>query len=259
MIGAPTRIVLAVAVARDEGLHIDEALSVTTDGEVVSMTEVVGPTGTRWHVARVDPGELSIRYDAVVDGRAQPPLASEVDLITAVLPSRYVQSDAIVGPALRLAQLREFAAMPVIDRIPAARAWVASTLTYAHGSTVSTDGLPEVMASGRGVCRDFAHLLAGVLRATDLPARVVSVYAPGLVPMDFHAVVEVLLEGRWVVVDATGLAPRTGLLRIASGRDAADTAFLSNDGSGLTLTGIWVWAESDVELSDDPADLVSIG
>ncbi len=60
-----------------------------------------------------------------------------------------------------------------------------------------------------------------------MPARAVAVYAPGLFPMDFHAVAEAVVDGHWQVVDATLLAPRSCLVRIATGRDAADTAFLS--------------------------------
>ncbi|WRL65322.1 hypothetical protein U6N30_06630 [Blastococcus brunescens] len=45
--------------------------------------------------------------------------------------------------------------------------------------------------------------------------------------MDFHAVVEADVDGVWSVVDATRLAPTRSLVRICSGRDAADTAFLS--------------------------------
>ncbi len=45
--------------------------------------------------------------------------------------------------------------------------------------------------------------------------------------MDFHAVVEAAIDGRWRVVDATTLAPATALVRIATGRDASDTAFLT--------------------------------
>ena len=66
-----------------------------------------------------------------------------------------------------------------------------------------------------------------LLRACDTPARMVAVYAPGLEPMDFHAVVKAYVRERWLVVDATALAPRRGLVRIATGRRAADTAFLS--------------------------------
>ena len=47
------------------------------------------------------------------------------------------------------------------------------------------------------------------------------------------------LDGRfrhvWRVVDATQLAPRSNLVRISTGRDAADTAFLDNHGGSITL------------------------
>ena len=60
---------------------------------------------------------------------------------------------------------------------------------------------------------------------TAITPPVAAVYAPGLFPMDFHAVFETLQLGRWCVHDATGLAPRSSLVRIATGRDAADAAF----------------------------------
>jgi hypothetical protein len=33
------------------------------------------------------------------------------------------------------------------------------------------------------------------------------------------------LDGRWYIFDPTRLAPQTGLIRIGTGRDAADTSF----------------------------------
>ena len=53
--------------------------------------------------------------------------------------------------------------------------------------------------------------------------------------MDFHAVAEAFVDGQWRVVDATLLAPRQSLVRIATGRDAADTAFLDNHKGAITL------------------------
>jgi hypothetical protein len=50
--------------------------------------------------------------------------------------------------------------------------------------------------------------------------------------MDFHAVVETAIDGRWQVWDATRLAPRPSLIRVSTGRDAADTAFAT------VLTGL---------------------
>ena len=60
------------------------------------------------------------------------------------------------------------------------------------------------------------------------------------------------------VVDATTLAPRQSLLRIATGRDAADTAFLTNFGGHLLLESTVVTAvvDGDLPVDDITADVV---
>jgi transglutaminase-like putative cysteine protease len=57
----------------------------------------------------------------------------------------------------------------------------------------------------------------------------VSCFAADLAPPDFHAVMEVFLDGAWWIVDLTRLAPVEGMVRICHGRDAADIAFLTTD------------------------------
>ena len=52
-------------------------------------------------------------------------------------------------------------------------------------------------------------------------------------PPDFHAVVEVWLDGGWRLVDATRLAPVEGIVRIGIGRDATDIAFMTVFGEAL--------------------------
>jgi hypothetical protein len=42
-------------------------------------------------------------------------------------------------------------------------------------------------------------------------------------------VFEVYLEGNWWLIDPTRLAPVEGIVRIGSGRDASDIAFLTSD------------------------------
>jgi hypothetical protein len=77
--------------------------------------------------------------------------------------------------------------------------------------------------------------------------------------MDFHAVAEALIDDRWVVVDATGLAPRQSLVRIATGRDAADTAFLDNHGGDVVLNSYQVSAVVSGDLPlDDHAEQVQL-
>ena len=69
--------------------------------------------------------------------------------------------------------------------------------------------------------------LKALARAAHIPARMASVYALGVTPMDFHAVAEVYLGGDWHMIDATGMSCPTETARICVGRDAADIAFLT--------------------------------
>jgi hypothetical protein len=80
-----------------------------------------------------------------------------------------------------------------------------------------------------GVCRDFTHLGITFARALGIPARAVSAYALQLDPPDFHAIFEVYIENDWWLIDPTRLAPIEGIVRIGSGRDASDIAFLTSD------------------------------
>ena len=93
--------------------------------------------------------------------------------------------------------------------------------------------MPRPLQSGRlwtatGVCRDFTHLGITLVRALGIPARAVSAYALQLNPPDFHAIFEVYLENGWWLIDPTRLAPIEGIVRIGSGRDASDIAFLTS-------------------------------
>lgn len=257
-LGEPASLVLAIAVADAQGLSRSERLRVEIDGRALDVAEHPGPAGTRWHTVDAPAGVLRVDYEATVTGRAAPARVSPLERIVDVRPSRYVQSDIL--PALIDDEIvRAFAELPPMQRITAVRDTVDAALEYSWASTRPTDGLAEPLESGRGVCRDFAHVVAGLLRATDLPARVVSVYAPGLEPMDLHSVVEVALGDEWLLLDATGLAPRRTMLRIATGRDAADTAYLASDGSALAVTALRVRAGASELAPERSAELVALG
>ncbi|MCU1438641.1 MAG: hypothetical protein JWP66_1728 [Naasia sp.] len=247
-------LVLAIAVALPgPGALLTETLRIDRDGEQVAAEELADGHTTRLHRFSAGPGPLRISYRADVSGRSEPAPIDPVELIAYLRPSRYVESDT-----LRRTAEREFPGLTGVALAAAVRDWVAGALDYVPGWSVSTDGAAQTLLDRRGVCRDFAHLCTALLRALDVPARVVSVYAPGLVPMDFHAVCEAFFDGAWHVLDATGLAPRPAMLRIATGRDAADTAFLSNTG-GIVLHTIDVRASVDETPDDDGATLVRLG
>jgi transglutaminase-like putative cysteine protease len=101
-------------------------------------------------------------------------------------------------------------------------------------SDVSTSAV-DTLIEQVGVCRDFAHLMIALCRAVNIPARFVTGIDYGadpiLGPLDFHAYVEVFLGDRWYLFDPTGISPRMGLVRIGTGRDAADVSFATMFGT----------------------------
>lgn len=223
-----------------------ETLQVTVDGVSIPVTETVAGDGTRLHLCRAQTGELQLSYAATVAERALPAQVTALDDLVLRRPSRYAASDEL-GPTA----WAEFGDLTGHELVEAVTRWVRQRLYYVSGSSRHTDGATQTLLARQGVCRDFAHLVIALLRARNVPARLVSVYAPGLSPMDFHAVVEAAVDGEWQVVDATGLAPRGAMVRIATGRDAADTAFLSVQGGRANLGPMQVQATVEGELPID--------
>ncbi|MCU1368096.1 MAG: transglutaminase domain protein, partial [Ilumatobacteraceae bacterium] len=167
-------------------------------------------------------------------------------------PSRFIESDMFSGFASA-----EFGDVHGAELLEAVSSWVGTRLFYVPGSSGPTDGATDTLLRGEGVCRDYAHLVIALLRGLRVPARLASVYAPGCDPMDFHAVAEAYVDGQWSAVDATGLAPRSTMLRIATGRDAADTAFLTNSRGIIVLTGMEVVAYTDERLPFDDVNALA--
>jgi transglutaminase-like putative cysteine protease len=136
-------------------------------------------------------------------------------------PSRYCQSDLL----LRFA-LTEFGHLfPGYSRVTAICNWIYDNLLYLSGSSNSLTSACDTALERVGVCRDFAHLGIALCRALNIPARFVSGYAYGLIPSDFHAVFEAYLDGRWYLFDPTRLVPLKSVVRVGTGRDAADVSF----------------------------------
>jgi transglutaminase-like putative cysteine protease len=248
---APPRVGYGFPTART----LTESLDVRLNGREFAVREIDALHRGRVHLVRPPAGRLVVEYSAMVEGRDDPAPTEDLDLFNYVLPSRYAESDRLTAFAFS-----EFAGLDGAGLLAGVSSWVGGRLQYVPGSSASTDGAVATLLAGEGVCRDFSHLTAGLLRAMDIPARVVSVYAPGLAPMDFHAVVEAHANGAWHVVDATLLAPRSTMLRIATGRDCADTAFLSTYGGSVELLESWVTATVAGDLpGDDPRELVTLG
>lgn len=110
---------------------------------------------------------------------------------------------------------------------------------YESASTDVDTPLATAFEQRRGVCQDFAHLMAGALRLQGLPARYVSGYllteppegGPSMVGADAsHAWVQCWCPGTpgvpadgWLDLDPTNdVVPGSGHVRVAVGRDYGD-------------------------------------
>ncbi|GAB2544342.1 transglutaminase-like domain-containing protein [Nocardia heshunensis] len=244
---ADTVLEFQIAVAYQPGIELIESLEFLLDGRVLQAEELLGAHRTRIHVVHSPAGALRASYRATALGSAIAEPVSAYDRSMYLRPSRFAESDKLLGFAAT-----EFGCGIGDPGMPARVVdWVGRRITYLAGSSLPIDGAVETMLAGAGVCRDFTHLVVALLRAVGVPARVAAVYAPGCVPMDFHSVAEVYVDGAWQTFDPTRLAPRSAMLRIATGRDASDIAFLTKHGGDITLQGPYVTAFIDGPLPLD--------
>jgi transglutaminase-like putative cysteine protease len=260
----PAEIVLQVLAASSAGEVIDQRLDVDVDGEPWPWSVEDVPHdrhGASMQVTRPRAGRLTVAYRSEI--RAPRPRESSPDLTAGsdlpadqsfsheqqvyMRPSRYCPSDHLVGFAVA-----EFGSGPAVGlRVAKITEWIRGRIGYVPGSSDVHDSAEDTLLTAMGSCRDFAHLGVALCRATGIPARFVAVYAPGLSPMDFHAVFETFENGRWYVHDPTGLAPRSTMVRIATGRDAADTAFASVTRGIASLECLEVSATTGAALPPD--------
>lgn len=254
-VAATARVVAQVAVAHQPGAHVEEELTVLSNGAPLPVTWLDTAHRGRLQTFTAPPGPLVVRYRATVTGLADPIATQPDDEAVYLRPSRYSESDRLLAKAYE-----EFSSIEdPLEIVRAVDTWVSGHLTYVPGSSGPTDGAVETLLHRQGVCRDYAHLTVALLRALDVPARVVGVYAPGIDPMDFHAVAECLVDGRWLLIDPTELGPRQTMVRMCTGRDAADTAFLSTYDGYVELKTAVVTAVADGDLpADDHVSIVQL-
>ncbi len=201
------------------------------------------------------PGELTLRYDAVVvapdqpdlDGSTAPQLpVDEIpgELLHYTLPSRYCLSDQLMGMAWELFGQTE----PTGARVQAVCDWVHDNIKFQYGTSNPLTTAIDVLEQRKGVCRDLAHLAITFCRALNIPTRYVFGYLPDIYvpppdsPMDFAAWMEVYLGDRWWTFDPRNNMRRVGRVLIGRGRDALDVAMLTTFGAAQFRSMV-VWAD----------------
>lgn len=235
-------------------------------GDVAADIDHFGNTVTYFQVD-VPHRELSVIGRGVVDVTAahHPAAALETPWEHARPGGRTDLADAWSAAELALAspsitqppQVLEYAARSLRPGRPVAEAAedlmrrIHADFTYEPGATTVTSTIDELLATRRGVCQDFAHLLIACLRSHGLAARYVSGYLateppPGrdrvLGADATHAWAAVWLpDGGWLALDPTNDQPAGDRhVTVAWGREYADVA---------PLRGVIFSEASDSQLS----------
>ena len=238
---SPAHFLFNIEAAFHDGQNVvEERLTITPSMKIRHHTDE--RNGNRFFRLDAPQGRLTVNYHATVQSNPvavplqlneSPVTGVPDDVLRYLLPSRYCESDIMSRAAQQLfGQL-----VPGLSRVRAIEQWIYDSVLYLPGFSDSTTTAQEVFVQRAGVCRDFAHLGITLCRALNIPARLVVGYVyfsdP---PQDFHAVFEAWLEGRWVLFDATRMAPVERLVRIGTGRDAKDVAFATIFG-GVQMLG----------------------
>ncbi len=209
--------------------------SLVVEGATPSYTFTDPITANRINRLYSDGGTTTVRYrgtveidhviedPASIEERVLRSMPSEV--IPYILPSRYCPSDKMRSVAMAMFGNVQ----PGYARVASICEWVTQHVRFKPGASDALTCAMDTFDARAGVCRDYAHLMISMCRALNIPARYVTGVDYGADPIfgqpDFHAYVEVYLGQRWYLFDPTGMTPVMGLIRIGTGRDAADVSF----------------------------------
>jgi transglutaminase-like putative cysteine protease len=231
----PSQTVINETLSIEPYIKVEELLAVNGDNRLI-----------RFEIPEAS--SIKIAYKATVDNfykitdheqQLEIPVAiMDPNILPYLYPSRYCQSDKLY----RLANNLFGHIINPFEKVITLTNWINKNVQYLSGVTNAQTSAYDTVTQQAGVCRDFAHLGIALCRALTIPARYFTGYAYHLKPADFHACFEAYLGTEWVLFDATNLVPLNGLIKIANGRDAADTA-IANIFGDVIFTSMLVSCE----------------
>lgn len=233
-VNEPCDLLMQINVAHAENQFVSSERLLVTPELLLNYVDAEEGVGSRIVFHAEDRFEFTYEADVQVNrspfdirSAEQTPVASlPSDVVKYLMPSRYCDPDFFeeIVPA-------QFGDLSGGLLISAVSDWISANFEYVPGASNTDTTAADSFKSRQGVCRDYAHVLIAMARSAAIPARMVSAYAPRVVPQDFHAVVEVYLADKWHLIDPTQMAKSDEIVIIGVGRDAADVSFLTSFGT----------------------------
>jgi len=204
----PAEIVDKMFLASPEPIeNIDSARSITYYLKPIEGAgNFIIPAAGGQRVDRLDNGMVKVTVEPVnvTTGGTLPYKGTDKELLDAIKPSRYLQSD---DP--KIIELAKRAVGNAKDSAEAARNIESFVADYVEDRSLSVGyaSASEVAASRKGDCTEFAILSAAMCRAAGIPAKVVMGVAyvddfAGRSGFGGHAWTQVYTGGKWVGLDS---------------------------------------------------------
>lgn len=189
--------------------------------------------------------QLEVIAEASVETQAPPPRPTAPPTEALHDPAFLSQHDEYLKPtrhtdwdqdmAAEARGLAETGGSDAIAAVMALHDFASTRLAYEPGATEIGEPITEVLAKGKGVCQDYAHLAVTLCRSTGIPARYVSGYLfssndrtgsidGDLIRVQTHAWFEAAVPGLgWLPLDPTNRLEVGGQhVKIGHGRDYDD-------------------------------------
>ena len=179
----------------------DKKLKVLVKGPTTTYTYTIRPGG--WNVFPLSDGNGSYQvsvYRNVEDSKyatvqtASFEAALKDEFAPFLRPNQYVNYDGAEDTVYLAARLTAGMTDP-LDKVAAVYTYVVENITYdkEQAKTVKSGYLPDldaVLERGKGICFDYAALMAGMLRSQSVPCKLVVGYAGEV----YHAWISVYSE-----------------------------------------------------------------
>jgi len=165
-----------------------------------------------WIPLTAGSGEYTISYYIQQQGTAYINLTTtKIDYQEKNIEQLYLQSNIMIpwdNNTLCIQKAKELVIGKNTDaeKLKAIEDYILANFTYdrayAQNYVSWNRGLDETFSMGQGICGEFSAIFAAMLRAVDIPTKLVF----GYTGRDYHAWNEVYIDGKWVLQDMTFLS-----------------------------------------------------
>jgi transglutaminase-like putative cysteine protease len=213
---------------------------ITTAGIENALSYVDG-FGNRIHLVTAHdlPLENTVSAEGEVETKDSAGLIG--GLVSSVPDRVFLRQTPLTMPdsAIRAALAKWGQKATVLETAHSLMAHLHERVAYEVGTSQADTTAAQAFARKTGVCQDHSHLLVGMARALDIPARYVTGYlvtGAGASSVAAHAWVELLIPDLgWVGFDAAnGQSPTEQYVRVAAGLDAMAVAPVKGSRRGGT-------------------------